>query len=271
MGDLNVAQLIKDSIQKGLYERAGIFNLLPDYSYRIQGMWADSVDFPRNPQVYVSTAPVTTGSGNRTKIRGGIDKVNAPFTTYYCALSEEAEARYMSDGEMANSVISDAVDALGDVLDAAVCTELATGIPAAQIIPVIGGAVVWKDLITGSAKARALKIGASSLLFLIPPALEPEVKDIDVIKLAMANNANYFETGIAKVDGNFYTFTSMVPQINGKDVLLIANLRFCGRATKKFMDRREAYDKETGYQNIDYLSYIALKKIRSQAVIALTK
>jgi hypothetical protein len=268
---LAVAQLIKDAIQKGLYERAGIFNLLPDYSFKIQGQWADSVDFPRNPQVFVGKAPVTTASGNRTLIKGGMDKVNAAFVTYYCALSEESEARYMSDGEMANSVVSDAVDALGDQLDADVCAELASGIPAGQIIPVIGGSVVWKDLITGSAKARVLKVGASSLLYLIPPALEPEVKDIDVIKMALAYNQNYFENGVAKVDNNYYTFTSMVPQINGKDVILIANLRFCGRATKKWMDRREAYDKETGYQNIDYLSYVAIKKCRTQAVIALTK
>jgi hypothetical protein len=177
----------------------------------------------------------------------------------------------MSDSQMAEAVIRDSVDALGDKLDYEVCLKLGAGIPAGQIINFSGAVAQWKDMITGSAAARALKIGASNLLFLVPPALEPEVKDIDVVKLAMSNNANYFENGIGKIDNNYYAFSSNVPQVGGKDAILICNLRFTGRATKAYMDRKDAYDRDTQDTDIDYITYTCFDKLRDEAVIALNK
>jgi len=267
---MNVAELIKNAILKGLYHRHGIFKLLPDYSHLIQGRWANSVDFPINPPVYTGRGPVTKASGNRTKV-GDMTKKNIPFgLPFVTAITEEAEARYMSDGEMAASVIIDAVDSLGDKLDAEVLADFAAGIPAGQIIPAAAAVLDWPDLVSGSAKALELKSTSKGLLYIVPPALQPQVKNVDVIKLAMANNANYLETGIAKIDNNFYSFPGYVPQVGGKDAILIANLSLTGKAVKKWMDRKEAYERDTNDTDIDYLTYAAFGKLRDEAVLALT-
>lgn len=265
---MNVAQLIKQAILKGLYHRFGIFKLLPDYSYLIQGQWANSVDFPINPAVFTGEGPVTKASGNRTK-PGDMNKKNVAFRTFVTAITEEAEARYMSDGEMAASVIADAVESLGDKLDLAVMTNFVTGIPNAQKLVSDGAVIDWPDLVSLGAKAREIKSTPKGLLYIVPPALEAQVKNVDVIKLAMANNANYLETGVAKVDNNYYAFTGNVPQVDGEDAIVAVNLALTGKATKKWMDRKDAYDRDTNDTDIDYLTYTAFDKLRDEAVLSL--
>lgn len=265
---MNVAQLIKQAILRGLYHRFGIYNLLPDYSYLIQGQWANSVDFPITPAVFTGEGAVTKASGNRTKA-GDTDKKNVAFSLFVTAITEEAEARYMSDGELARNVIADAVDSLGDKLDAAVMAKFATGIPAAQQLTAEGAVIDWPDLVALGAKAREIKSTPKGLLYIVPPALEAQVKNVDVIKLAMANNANYLETGVAKVDNNYYAFTGNVPEVEGEDAIIAVNLALTGKATKKWMDRKEAYDQDTADSYIDYLTYAAFDKLRSQAVLSL--
>lgn len=266
---MNVAQLIKNAILRGLYFRSGIHNLVPDYSYLIQGQWANSVDFPIAPQVFTGEGPVTKASGNRTKA-GDTSKKNTAFSLFVTAITEEAEARYMSDGELARIVIADGVDSLGDKIDAAIMAKFTANIPAAQKLTSAGAVIDWADLVSLGAKAREIKSTPKGLLFLVPPALEAQVKNVDVIKLAMAYSPNYLETGVAKVDNNYYAFLGNVPQVDGAAAIIAVNLALTGRATKKWMDRHQVYDQDTGDLYIDYCSYCAFDKLRPQAVLSLT-
>lgn len=264
-------KLVVTSFLNGLYAAEGIYNQLNrSFDGLVRGSGATSVDIPKNPNLSVSTSAVAHDSASRKKALADTSMVNVPFVTYTVPVAEEVEAQF-ANPQLIQNFVNDAIDAMTDKIDADVLTEAADSIPAGQKINMAGGVLAWKDIVKAANKFTTNRVSRKKdkILVAVPSALEEQFKDLEIVKQAMSTNKDLLEQGVAVIDKMNFVISADVPQVGGKDALLFIYKPGIAVIIKDMMNRKVRYDESTRKDIIDYNSYIAIKKLRTEFANAL--
>jgi len=266
-------KLVTSAFLNGLYAGDYLYNLMNrSFDGLVKGSTATSVDVPKNPNLAVSTSAVAHDSASRKKAKDDTTMVNIPFVTYTIPVTEEVEAQF-ANPQLIQNFVTDAVDAMADAIDAAVFVEAVDSIPADQKVNMAGGIMSWKDIVKTANKFTVNRVSRKKdkILVGVPSALEEEFKDLDIVKQAMATNKDLLENGVAVIDKMHFVISADVPQVGGKDALVFVYKPGIAVVIKDMLNRKVSYNVATRSDNIDYNSYIAIKKLRTEFANALLK
>jgi hypothetical protein len=264
--------IVADAVLAALIENKGIYGQCNRSYDGLVAQGATSVDIPAMPDLVVKTTGSASDDVDRKGIKAGTTMINVPLGLAAIPIKEELLARFETNGKLMTDFVNGARNSFGQYFDAAVLNAALGTTQTDTFDDTVGNKLSWPDIIAVSAAFNSAKVPDNGRIIVIPSALEAEFYAIDVVKNAVAYNAQYLEGQFLRIRGmNFFVSGLLGQKTAGKNNLLGIYGPGLAFILSRFMESERVYDPALLQTNIDFLSHYGVKLLKPQYAVVIAE